>query len=355
MSCTSSSKSQEELWKHIQGARDLAVTVKNQESTLANEEASFREHLEKCYSYLSSSETKSALSRKTIDEARTALKIIEQVRPVAKPSPWLLWLSLGSVPCLLPDFKHRLRYKSQYENFKLLSTFIHFVLSLFQLAIMYRINPPTLTSLVALKWLDTATNFFLLYAYSTMILRELVLRTNGSNVRPWWIAHHVLCVLLTGTMLTWPASSSAYLASRSSVYLFSCYITAVQALQYRYQMSRLYVLRSLSRVGPLDTITESAQVHVRNNLAFLLPFLALGYVFQGYCAWMFGKFGFCGGWGNVLPKANTFRIEELHPAALSVLFTALLTGNLETTAYTIWLKVFSSPSSLDEERKAKSE
>ena len=112
------------------------------------------------------------------------------------------------------------------------------------------------------------TNFLLLYAYSTITVREHILLVNGSNIRTWWIIHHLLCIFLSGTLLIWPASQ-AYHNSRTLLITFSIYIAAVQAMQYRYQMSRLYVLRSLSKVGPMDTTTESAQVHVKNNLAFL--------------------------------------------------------------------------------------
>lgn len=80
-------------------------------------------------------------------------------------------------------------------------------------------------------------------------------------------------------MLIWPAGS-CFPKFRTQLLVFCSYVASVQFLQYRYQMSRLYTLRALSKVGPMETTTESAQVHVRTTLAFLLPFLIIGNVIQ---------------------------------------------------------------------------
>lgn len=252
-----------------------------------------------------------------LEEAEAGLNFVEKIRPSAKV-PFLLKLSLGSAPFIMADLKQRLKYKTEYENFKLMATVTHFVVALLQL-LMRRWWE-------GLLLVDTALNFFLLYTYATLTVRELILIANGSHIKPWWIVHHLICIGLTGVMLIWPASP-AYHECRIPTYFFSCYIAAVQALQYRYQMSRLYVLRSLARIGPMQTTTESAQVHVKNNLAFLLPFLCLGFLFQAYCAWMFGS----------LYVKRAAR-GEWYPAVLSALFTLLVSGNILTTVMSIYSK-----------------
>lgn len=55
-------------------------------------------------------------------------------------------------------------------------------------------------------------------------------------------------------------------------------LAVLQMLQYQYQMRRLYALRAMSRVAPMQTTTESSTVHVMTSLAFLLPFLIVSYV-----------------------------------------------------------------------------
>lgn len=165
---------------------------------------------------------------------------------------------------MLPD-RERLQYKASYERFKLGGTVAHLLLSLVLLFVRDR------------PWLDALSNFHLLYTYGSLTLREQVLRMNGSTLQLWWIAHHHLCILLSGCLLLWPAGPS-YLALRGPLLYFMVYVAALQILQYRYQMRRLYTLRALSRVGPMQTTTESASVHISSGLAHLLPFILFGHV-----------------------------------------------------------------------------
>jgi hypothetical protein len=190
------------------------------------------------------------------------LKAIEASRPVRMP--FLLWAALGPANLILPD-RERLQYKASYEQFKVLATVTHLCMSLVLLVVTDR------------PWLDALSNFCLLYAYSNMTLREHILRLNGSAMQRWWVWHHYLCVVLSGTLLMWPSGGSYY-ALRRHLLGFMVYIASVQILQYRYQMNRLYTLRALSKVGPMQTTTDSASVHISNQLAFLLPLILIGHV-----------------------------------------------------------------------------
>lgn len=277
----------DQLRHSIHHCRELASRIKSSELSLSTDETAYKTELGGCRKKLTD-------LRKDLDpelqleaeELEAGLKYVERIRPVTR-IPLLLKLSLGEACFVLPDTRQRLKYKTEYENFKLQATIVHLVLSLLQLVLIkgklnithyHHFTLQRITGMhVKSTLLDMMTNFLLLYAYSTITVREHILLVNGSNIRAWWIIHHILCIFLSGTLLIWPASQ-AYHASRTLLITFSIYIAAVQAMQYRYQMSRLYVLRSLSKVGPMDTTTESAQVHVKNNLAFLMPFLILGFV-----------------------------------------------------------------------------
>lgn len=181
-----------------------------------------------------------------------------------------MWAALGPANLVLPE-RERLAYKTSYERFKVVATITHLILSL-SLLLLFREWP----------WLDALSNMHLLYTYSTMTLREHVLRYNGSTMPRWWIWHHYACVVLAGLLLLWPASRSYYVL-RDQLLLFMVYIAAVQILQYRYQMSRLYTLRALSRVSPLQMTTDTASVHISRQLIFLLPLLLLGHVCGDTC------------------------------------------------------------------------
>lgn len=121
----------------------------------------------------------------------------------------LLRLFIGSVPLMMPP-RRRLRYKQDYEAFKLRYTLIFIALSAVQLVVTW-------------SWLDAVASFFALYYYSTVLLREHILVVNGSNIRAWWIAHHYVCVGIGGILLIWP-SNAAYREIRPSLLSFFIFI-----------------------------------------------------------------------------------------------------------------------------------
>lgn len=125
--------------------------------------------------------------------------------------------------------------------------------------------------------LDSIANFVLLSLYSTMTIREHILIVNGSHIRFWWVVHHYLCVAIAGTMLIWPGGQY-YQEIRTTLTCFAIYIAAVQILQYRYQIGRLYTLRALARVDPMETTTDAENLHLSTDLYILLPFLFIGHV-----------------------------------------------------------------------------
>jgi TMPIT-like protein len=225
----------------------------------------------------------------------------------------LKW-SLGSAQFFLPESR-KLRYKTEYEHFKLQLTLSNFLLSFTNLFI------------IKSDVLDMIHHFLLLYFYSTITLREQILCVNGSRIRTWWLLHHYLSILVSALMLIWPRSWS-YEQYRPVFLTFSIYLSAVQYLQFRYQMSRLYTLRALSKIGPMDVTTDSAQVHVRNNLTFLLPFLLFGQCFQAYNAYF-------------LLSHVTFapNVHEWHPFVAGIIFALIAFGNMSTTLHTYYQKV----------------
>lgn len=238
------------------------------------------------------------------------LSSIEASRPLT--IPLILWLAMGNIKLILSG-RERLTYKASYEQFKMFATITHLTLNIILLL------------LDQWCWLDATSNFFLLYTYSAMTLREHVLRSNGSSMQRWWVWHHYLCVVLAGVMVVWPAGGSYY-QMRTHLLVFGMWTAAVQLLQYKYQMGRLYTLRALSRVSPMQMTTDSASVHIFNTLGFLLPFLLLGHTMQFYTSYRFLKLSMALGW------------VEWQLTAIGLLFGAIGTGNITTTIYTLYLK-----------------
>ena len=126
---------------------------------------------------------------------------------------------------------------------------------------------------------------------------------------------------------------------RPQMLYFMVYIAAVQMLQYRYQMNRLYTLRALSRVSAMQTTTDSASVHVSNSLAFLLPFLLAGHAWQFRNSYVL----FCGAWRAAQARLPALGLPaalyaEWQALAIAGLFGVIGAGNLGTTLWTLYLK-----------------
>jgi TMPIT-like protein len=249
---------------------------------------------------------------------------------------------LGTAYFVLPE-TWKIRYKTEYENFKLYMTIYSFLFSSLNLFFLDH----------ASYWADLTYYFSLLYFYWTITLREHILLVNGSRIRPWWLLHHYLSIALVGTILIWP-QGHALSAFRPLFYAFCIYVSALQYLQYRYQMNRLYTLRALSKIGPMDVTTDSAQVHVRNNLTFLLPFLIFGQFFQFYNAYFLIAYYFQHTAPDPTCAPDGLVPEHWHLSCLclfstdsppwQVLVSALLyfflaVGNLSTTLLTFYQKV----------------
>lgn len=308
-----------ELCNEVKNLKDRIHALKIQQNQAHSEETSCMNDLSKKWQQLS--ELGQYLGNTTdLDEKKEGklrllnvkndLEALDRLFP--RPPHFMLRLSLGSANFCLPEAQ-KIRYKTEYEAFKLHCTVYNFIFSLVNLYLFS-------------FFLDLLQYFFLLYFYCSMTVREHILQVNGSRIRAWWFIHHYLSILLTGTVLIWPFSESLN-AYRFPFLYYNLYLSAVQYLQYRYQMNRLYTLRALSKIGPMDITTDSAQVHVRNNLTFLLPFLLIAHLLQYYHAYLLWLI-----WSN----PGTL---EWQPIVIAILYCLLATGNLTVTLYTYFQKL----------------
>jgi hypothetical protein len=317
---TSFSQELDEFYTEVQSLKDRIHAFKIQQTQVYTEEISCMTEIGKKRQQMN--EFGQYLGNTTdLDEKREGKLCLLNIqndlnalsRLFPKPAHFMLRWSLGSANFTLPEAQ-KVRYKTEYEAFKLHCTVYNFVLSLLNIFVFHFLI------------MDLLQYFFLLYFYCSMTIREHILLVNGSKIRSWWLIHHYLSILLTGTVLIWPYSSSL-LEYRLPFLYYNLYLSAVQYLQYRYQMKRLYTLRALSKIGPMDITTDSAQVHVRNNLTFLLPFLLIAHLLQYYHAYLLWQI-----WNNTAAK-------EWQPIAIAMLYCLLATGNLTVTLYTYFQKI----------------
>ncbi|KRX25382.1 Transmembrane protein [Trichinella nelsoni] len=220
---------------------------------------------------------------------------------------------LGNISVSILNRMQRIRYKEEYEKFKLRVNLILFVFA----PIVYFVH---------LRVLDAAYNFFLVWYYCTLTIRESILRCNGSRIKGWWLFHHYASAVLSGIMLTWP-DGECYQNSRKQILLFSFYISFVTFLQCQYQRGCLYRLKALGRRHSMDITVEGFHTWMFRGLTFLLPFLIIGYVFQLYNAYL------------LYHLSQTYQCREWQVSVLALLFLLMATGNTLTTAEVCFHKV----------------
>jgi len=94
-------------------------------------------------------------------QLQNELNSIIKMRPIKIPI--LLWASLGTANYYLPD-RHRIRYKQEYEKFKIQTVIIQLILAVIQYFWL------------EYAWLDALWYFFFFYSYSSILMREHILR-----------------------------------------------------------------------------------------------------------------------------------------------------------------------------------
>ncbi|KRX95043.1 Transmembrane protein [Trichinella pseudospiralis] len=220
---------------------------------------------------------------------------------------------LGNISVSILNRMQRIRYKEDYEKFKLRVNLILFVFA----PVVYFFH---------LRVLDAAYNFFLVWYYCTLTIRESILRCNGSRIKGWWLFHHYASAVLSGIMLTWP-DGECYQNSRKQLLFFSFYISFVTFLQCQYQRGCLYRLKALGRRHSMDITVEGFHTWMFRGLTFLLPFLIIGYVFQLYNAYL------------LYHLSQTYHCREWQVSVLALVFLLMATGNTLTTAEVCFHKV----------------
>ncbi|KAH6560309.1 hypothetical protein BASA62_010509 [Batrachochytrium salamandrivorans] len=257
-----------------------------------------------------------SVSKEDRDNLFRKLQDIEYHFPL--PAGLILRLALGpNAPVTLRPLKLRLTYKKDYEIFKLYMTLA---------ALIFLVACLATTSN---RIFDAVYEFFILYYYCTITLREHILVVNGSRIRRWWFGHHYLSIILSGIVLIWPQSDN-YQRFRPMFLWFCLFLCMLQYLQYRYQRQRLYALVALDKARPMDTVIGDGvpSQAVDREFMVLTPFLIIGQIWQLVISYrLFGMY-----FWNAIGEA------EWQVIAVAILFGVLGCGNMLVTAKTILSK-----------------
>jgi hypothetical protein len=190
-----------------------------------------------------------------IDAASAALKRIASRHAPKTGSVWVR-LMLGRVNVKSVREDDRLLRKNEYEKFRSRTNLVFLALVLVRAACYFAV-PVASASSLAVDIAETVSLVWLLYYYTTLALRENILRVNGSAIADWWITHHYLSGTLTVVYLAWPKSDPVYDAFRPIMLVLSAIQAVTQILVTRYQSGRLYRLVAMGKASRLDVTGES--------------------------------------------------------------------------------------------------
>lgn len=232
---------------------------------------------------------------------KAQLHEIEQSLP--RKSGFYLKIILGDVNVSILNRNDKVRYKDDYEKFKLILNVIGLIMAFLNLIFNYRA-------------LELTFIFLLVWYYCTLTIRESILKVNGSRIKGWWRAHHFISTVAAGVLLVWPQGEPWQLFRTQFLY-FNAYISMVQYLQFGYQKGLLYRLKALGERHNMDITIEGFHSWMWRGLSFLIPFLVIGYIFQAYNAWKLYHLSFH-------PDA-TWQVP-----VMCFLFTILSLGNMAT-------------------------
>ncbi|VVC86631.1 transmembrane protein 120 homolog isoform X2 [Leptidea sinapis] len=243
---------------------------------------------------------------KEIMKRKAMLHEIEATLP--KQNSMYLKIILGNVNVSILNKNDKLKYKDEYEKFKLILSAIAFVLAVANLCIDFR---PLQLILI----------FLLVWYYCTLTIRESILKVNGSRIKGWWRLHHFISTVVAGILLIWP-QNQPWEEFKHTFMWFITYISVVQYMQFRYQSGVLYRLKALGARHNMDITIEGFHSWMWRGLSYLLPFLFGGYMFQLYIAYTL--YHLC------YHPESTWQM-----AALSISFLTLGIGNMVTTVIVI--------------------
>lgn len=170
---------------------------------------------------------------------------------------------------------------------------------------------------------------WLLFLYTSLALRENILRVNGSDIRPWWIYHHYCAILMALVSLTWEIKGQPNCANKQKgVQLFLVWAIMqgiAMLLQNRYQRQRLYTRIALGKAKRMDVVWGET-AGVEGQLWLLYPLLFILQGFEGYVGMLLLRTAFRG------------VVSEWQVVVCGALLVLMAVGNFANTVQTLMTK-----------------
>eukprot|EP01117_Protostelium_nocturnum_P010156 TRINITY_DN3625_c0_g1_i1.p1 TRINITY_DN3625_c0_g1~~TRINITY_DN3625_c0_g1_i1.p1 ORF type:complete len:336 (-),score=107.58 TRINITY_DN3625_c0_g1_i1:91-1098(-) len=195
-------------------------------------------------------------------------------------------LCMGQVN--VKNYRHgeRMKLKTEYQKFKFRTDF----LGLFIVGIQLFLFPGN-------RFLQIASQAWLMYYYSSLSLRENILNVNGSHIRNWWIYHHYIMMVVTLGVLTWDPRSESYLNFERSFLSLNFGQSLIQILQTWYQSHKLYKMIALGNASSME-VNGSSLPKLSGpvqSITLLIPFLLFMQFYMLYLAYLLLSYSYTRG------------------------------------------------------------
>ncbi|CAN6480626.1 unnamed protein product [Victoria cruziana] len=193
------------------------------------------------------------------------------------------------------------------------------------------INVRAIRKDVQLKMKEEYNSFraWLLFLYTSLALRENILRANGSDIRPWWVYHHYCAMGMALISLTWEIEGGLDCARKQrGVQLFLAWAMmqgVAMLLQNRYQRQRLYTRIALGKARRMDVVWGET-AGVEGQLWLLYPILFVLQAFEAYVGIL------------LLQTAVSGVVSEWQVVVCGIILVVMAIGNFMNTVQTLMAK-----------------
>ncbi|XP_066317590.1 uncharacterized protein [Miscanthus floridulus] len=232
---------------------------------------------------------------------------------------------LGPVNVRVARKEDKLKIKDEYNNYRDRTAYKFLLFPSILLLLRWWIWDGCLPALAVQIY-----QAWLLYLYTSFALRENVLIANGSDIRPWWIYHHYLAMLMALISLTWEIKGQPDCCSKQrGVQLFLRWAIMqgiAMHLQNRYQRQRLRTRIALGKAKRMDVVAGET-AGVEGQLLLLYPVL---FILQGFEAYV----------GVLLLQTALHGLaSEWQVVVCGILLVVMAVGNFVNTMETLLLKL----------------
>ncbi|ETO09627.1 hypothetical protein RFI_27749 [Reticulomyxa filosa] len=248
-------------------------------------------------------------------------KISESISSYEQNRSYFLIGLMGNAPMKLWNEIDRAKFKTEYNRFKQHTLWVFLLFPLLQLYFHFNI------------FLHQIHSLYLFYYYTSLAIRENILKQNGSRIDYWWIVHHYITLFVSLLFLVnlTPTHPAVVTGGVYLIDYFMLWQGIVIVLQMRYQEKRHYVRKALAKKNAMDVrTTEVIDERPHGDFEFLVPALYITYFFQLIIAFYFAY----------VCCAQEFSCfyDRAQMGLLAMCWTILPIGNLSTLVKVLYRK-----------------